>query len=87
MSEARVLNFEEMRNISAILNAAVFWGWLLVFALAAGEGCAHAYVDPGSGSQILQILIAGLLGALYGLKVFWARIIDFLKKCVKRPKR
>ncbi len=31
---------------------------------------AEAYLDPGTGSYILQILIAGLLSALYGSSLF-----------------
>jgi len=41
---------------------------------------AHAYLDPGTGSYILQILIAGLFGALFMLKVFWGRIVGFFGK-------
>jgi hypothetical protein len=38
----------------------------------------HAYVDPGSGSYILQLLVATLFGALFAIRVFWARIKGFL---------
>ena len=41
---------------------------------------AHAYLDPGTGSYILQILIAGLFGTLFMLKVFWGRIVGFFSK-------
>jgi hypothetical protein len=41
---------------------------------------AHAYLDPGTGSYILQILIAALFGALFMLKVFWGRIVGFFSK-------
>ena len=41
---------------------------------------AHAYLDPGAGSYILQILIASLFGALFMLKVFWGRIVGFFSK-------
>ena len=41
---------------------------------------AHAYLDPGAGSYIVQILIAGLFGALFMLKVFWVRIMGFFSK-------
>ena len=41
-------------------------------------GAAHAYVDPGTGSYLLQILIAGLLGAAFALKLYWTRIKSFL---------
>jgi len=39
---------------------------------------AWAYVDPGSGSMFLQLLLAGLLGALYTLKAYWRRIRNWL---------
>jgi hypothetical protein len=41
---------------------------------------AYAYLDPGTGSYILQILIAGLFGVLFMLKVFWGRIVGFFSK-------
>ena len=41
---------------------------------------AYAYLDPGTGSYIIQILVAGLLGALFMLKVYWGRIVGFFSK-------
>lgn len=35
---------------------------------------ANAYLDPGSGSALLQILVAGLLGGIFTLKSFWSRL-------------
>jgi hypothetical protein len=35
---------------------------------------ARLYLDPSSGSFILQVLIAGLLGGLLTVKLFWGRI-------------
>ena len=32
------------------------------------------YLDPGSGSYLLQLLIAGALGALFALRIYWSRI-------------
>ncbi len=32
------------------------------------------YLDPGSGSFILQIVIAAALGGAYALKVYWKKI-------------
>ena len=34
----------------------------------------HPYLDPGSGSLILQMLLAGLLGAGVVLRIFWKKI-------------
>ena len=30
-----------------------------------------AYIDPGTGSYVLQLAIAGALGASYAVKHFW----------------
>ncbi len=39
----------------------------------------YAYLDPGTGSYIFQIFIAAILGSLFAIKIFWKRIISFLK--------
>lgn len=41
------------------------------------------YVDPGSGSYLIQIIIATVLGALFYIKAFWYRIKSFFSK--KKP--
>jgi len=51
---------------------------LLVICLLSIPRDAFAYLDPGTGSYIFQLLIAGLLGALFAIKVFWIRIKTFL---------
>jgi len=35
---------------------------------------AHAYIDPGTGSYIIQVVIGGLLGAAFALKVYWKKV-------------
>lgn len=35
---------------------------------------AHAYIDPGSGSYAFQVIIAGIMGAVFSIKLFWTRI-------------
>ena len=37
-----------------------------------------AYLDPGSASMILQMLIGGLAAAAVSIKLFWRRILRFL---------
>lgn len=39
-----------------------------------------AYLDPGSGSYLLQLLIAGFLGGLFALRASWGRIKSFFQK-------
>jgi len=33
-----------------------------------------AYLDPGSGSFLIQLLIAGLVGAGFLIKAYWKKI-------------
>jgi hypothetical protein len=33
-----------------------------------------AYIDPGTGSYLLQMTLAGMLGAGYAVRRFWTRI-------------
>jgi hypothetical protein len=40
---------------------------------------AYAYLDPGTGSYILQLILAGLLGAAFAVKLFWKNIKTFFK--------
>jgi len=39
---------------------------------------AVAYLDPGTGSLILQLLIAGIIGAMYTIKLYWYRLKIFI---------
>ena len=41
------------------------------------------YIDSGSGSYIIQVIIAILLGAGYSLKLYWSRFKHFF---IKNPK-
>jgi len=36
------------------------------------------YIDPGTGSIILQALVASVVGAAIAVKLFWHRILKFL---------
>jgi hypothetical protein len=40
----------------------------------------EAYLDPGSGSYLLQLLIAGFLGGLFALRASWGRIKSYFQK-------
>ena len=49
-----------------------------------------AYLDPGSGSMILQIIAGGLAAVAVTAKLYWNRILRFLRirrTSRKRPSR
>ena len=41
-------------------------------------GPALAYLDPGTGSMMLQVILGGIAAIGVALKLFWYRIIAFL---------
>ncbi len=38
------------------------------------------YLDPGSGSFLIQILLAGLLGIGVAVRIYWKKIVSFFKR-------
>lgn len=38
-----------------------------------------AYLDPGSGSMILQIIAGGLAAVAVTAKLYWGRLLRFLR--------
>ena len=53
-------------------------GFVLGGVLLAGS--AAGYIDPGTGSYVLQIAIAFAVGLAFSIKVFWKKIAAFLRK-------
>jgi len=42
------------------------------------------YLDPGSWSYFLQLLLMTLVGGAVAIKSFWGKIILFLRKIFKK---
>ena len=40
----------------------------------------HAYLDGGTGSMLLQLLLGGTAAAVAFLKVYWYKIKSYFKK-------
>lgn len=52
-----------------------------LFGLRAGElFSSKAYLDPGSGSFILQLLLATLLGLGFMFKGYWRKLLGLFKR-------
>lgn len=45
-----------------------------------------AYVDPGTGSYLIQMLIAALLGGMFALKVYWKRLTNLISSKFSKSK-
>ena len=59
------------RTLEAALFAAAMLLWIAP---------AHAYLDPATGSIILQGLIAGVAGVVVVARLYWARVKAFFRK-------
>lgn len=47
---------------------------------------SYAYIDPGTGSYLFQILIAAVLSGLFFIKTFWLKIKLFFGRIIVRKK-
>jgi hypothetical protein len=43
------------------------------------------YIDPGSTSYLVQVIIAAILGGLFWIKKFWRKIRSFFTRGKKAP--
>lgn len=48
---------------------------------------AFAYIDPGTGSYVIQIVLAVLFGSLFMLKTYWKMVKVFLGKIFSKKEK
>jgi len=56
----------------------------LLAGLSSPPSHVRAYLDPGSGSILLQLLIAGILGAFLVLRSSWGKVKAFFSRLFSR---
>ncbi len=59
-------------------------GLFIVLIISIIPQNAFAYIDPGTGSYIIQIIIAALVGGLFAIKMFWIKIKTFITSMFKK---
>lgn len=60
---------------------------LVVFYAVLFAPSSYAYLDAGTGSQVIQMVIAGSVGAIFALKVYFKKIkLFFVSKFGKKSK-
>lgn len=47
----------------------------------------YAYLDPGTGSYILQLAIAALLGGSVMIKIYWKKIRTYLANLFSKKQK
>ncbi len=60
----------EFQSIYIVLHV-IWWGDILAKS--------PSYLDPGSGSFFLQLLLATLMGALFLVGAYWKRVKSFVR--------
>ena len=66
------MNFKKTFRILGIMTS-------LSFGLLFSD--AYAYIDPGSGSMIIQMIIGALVGVGITIKIYWYRLKEkFISK-------
>lgn len=73
-----------MMKHSAILTKSVVLVALLALIFASET---HAYIDPGTTSYVLQLVIAGLVAASFGIKTFWGKIRTFFVGLISQEQK
>ena len=69
------MHFESLSSLANIVGASS--------PLRVGE----FYLDPGSGSFLIQLLIAALLGGAFVVRSYWGKILDFFRRLLKKDIR
>ena len=63
------------------MRSLVSLSYLLALAgmlVGAWTSTAHAYLDPGTGSIILQVLLGGVAGLALACKLYWQKLLTVL---------
>lgn len=47
---------------------------LIIIVQMASPPLAYAYIDPSTGGMLLQLLLAGVAGALIIIKLYWEKL-------------
>jgi hypothetical protein len=58
--------------------------WVLGLMAVVLAAPAHAYLDPGTGSYLFQLLVGAALGSLMAIKIYWRKIRDGFRKLLGR---
>lgn len=48
---------------------------------------ALAYLDPGTGSLVLQVIVAGIIAASVALRHVWGRLLNTALRAFRRSSR
>ena len=61
-----------------VIQASLKFFKLSIFVLLAFDNL-FGYIDPGSGSMILQVLLAGFFASMFYIKTIYLKLKSFIK--------
>jgi hypothetical protein len=65
-----------LKSITVILG--------ILFATSFFVSDAYAYLDPGTGSVVIQAIIGALVGVVITLKIYWFKLKEKLSRVSKK---
>jgi hypothetical protein len=77
--EELIMHLFTLTKASPLLRAAIAAAVMLAWSAP-----AHAYLDPATGSVLLQGLLAGIAGLMVVLRLYWGRLKAFFRRCLGR---
>jgi hypothetical protein len=65
-----------------MINNTLFFLYFFLFTSS-----AHAYLDPGTGSIILQAIVGAIAAFFSTLYIFWEKVKIFFRKVFKKKNK
>ena len=65
-----------------MINKTLFFLYFFLFTSS-----AHAYLDPGTGSIILQAIVGAFAAFVSTLYIFWEKVKIFFRKVFKKDNK
>jgi hypothetical protein len=62
----------------ASLHAALFAALFLLMSQV--DGVLYGYLDPGTGSVAIQLVLGAIVALLATTKLYWARVVSWLRR-------
>lgn len=56
----------------------------MVLLISHLQGPVHAYLDPGTGSIMIQAILAAVVGAIAFVKLYWSRLTGLFRRSASK---
>ena len=90
MRELNEIRTSRVKRVSFVLMLSLCCSFIFPVNTYAGidpslssGNTANAYIDPSTGSLALQVILGVLVAGGVTIKVFWAKIVTWVKKVTK----